>query len=124
MYADSERFYCLGCGLGGDVLDFIQHTDNRTRRPKSAALPPRTRPCSRRRRASTPDGSGVPQKRGRTWPRGASARSPQPAWASATPRAAGCGRPWNPSASRRSRCMNRLSSSSGASTAAASLTGS
>ena len=66
VYADSERFYCFGCGLGGDVLDFIQHMDNltlpeaiarldgspgpvpraanrpaRTRRPASAALPPR-----------------------------------------------------------------------------------
>ena len=66
VYADSERFYCFGCGMGGDVLDFIQHVDNLTlseaiarldgspglapraavrpagtRRPKSAALPPR-----------------------------------------------------------------------------------
>ena len=66
VYADSERWYCFGCGLGGDVLDFIQHVEglslpdaiarldgspglapraaNRpagTRRPKSAALPPR-----------------------------------------------------------------------------------
>ena len=66
VYADSERFYCFGCGLGGDVLDFIQQAEglslpdaiarldgspglapraaNRpagTRRPKSAALPPR-----------------------------------------------------------------------------------
>ena len=66
VYADSERFYCFGCGLGGDVLDFIQRAEgltlpeaiarldgspglapraaNRpagTRRPKSAALPPR-----------------------------------------------------------------------------------
>ncbi len=66
VYGDSERFYCFGCGLGGDVLDFIQRTEsltlpeaierlagspglaprsaNRpagTRRPPSAALPPR-----------------------------------------------------------------------------------
>ena len=66
VYADSERFYCFGCGLGGDVLDFVQRAEgltlpeaiarldgcpglapiaaNRpagTRRPKSAALPPR-----------------------------------------------------------------------------------
>ena len=66
VYGDSERFYCFGCGEGGDVLDFIRHMDNltlpeaiarldgspglapraanrpaRTRRPKSAALPPR-----------------------------------------------------------------------------------
>ena len=66
VYADSERFYCFGCGLGGDVLDFIQRTESLTlpeaierldgspglapkaatrpagtRRPRSAALPPR-----------------------------------------------------------------------------------
>ena len=28
VYGDSERFYCFGCGLGGDVLDFIQRAEN------------------------------------------------------------------------------------------------
>ena len=28
VYADSERFYCFGCGLGGDVLDFIRRVEN------------------------------------------------------------------------------------------------
>ena len=66
VYADSERFYCFGCGIGGDVLDFIRRAESltlpeaiarldgspglapraairpaRTRRPASAALPPR-----------------------------------------------------------------------------------
>ncbi len=66
VYADSERFYCFGCGEGGDVLDFIQRSENLSlpeairrldgspglapraairpagsRRPASAALPPR-----------------------------------------------------------------------------------
>ena len=66
VYADSERFYCFGCGLGGDVLDFIQQAEGlslpdaiarldgspglapsaairpaRTRRTRAAALPPR-----------------------------------------------------------------------------------
>ena len=66
MYADSKRFYCFGCGLGGDVLDFIQQAEGLSlpeaiarldgspglapraatrpagaRRPGSAALPPR-----------------------------------------------------------------------------------
>ena len=66
VYADSERFYCFGCGLGGDVLDFIRQAEGLslpeaiarldgspglapsaairpagTRRPRSAALPPR-----------------------------------------------------------------------------------
>ena len=66
VYSDSERFYCFGCGAGGDVLDFIQRSENlslpeaiarldgspglaprsaprpaQTRRPASAALAPR-----------------------------------------------------------------------------------
>ena len=66
VYADSERFWCFGCGEGGDVLDFVQKAEGltlpeaiarldgspglaprsaprpaRTRRPASAALPPR-----------------------------------------------------------------------------------
>ena len=66
VYADSEKFYCFGCGEGGDVLDFVQKAEGltlpeaiarldgspglaprsaprpaQTRRPKSAALPPR-----------------------------------------------------------------------------------
>ena len=66
VYADSERFYCFGCGLGGDVLDFIRRAEDLslteaiarldgspglapraatrpagTQRPRSAALPPR-----------------------------------------------------------------------------------
>ena len=27
VYANSERFYCFGCGEGGDVLDFIQRSE-------------------------------------------------------------------------------------------------
>ena len=27
VYTDSERFYCFGCGEGGDVLDFIQRAE-------------------------------------------------------------------------------------------------
>ncbi|MYC01169.1 MAG: hypothetical protein F4X58_04535 [Chloroflexi bacterium] len=27
VYADTQKFYCFGCGAGGDVLDFIQRTD-------------------------------------------------------------------------------------------------
>ena len=66
VYADSERFYCFGCGLGGDVLDFVQRAEGLTlpeairrldgnpgpapgaasrpagmRRPRSSSLPPR-----------------------------------------------------------------------------------
>ena len=28
VYADSERWYCFGCGLGGDVLDFVRRAEN------------------------------------------------------------------------------------------------
>ena len=28
MYGDTERFYCFGCGVGGDVLDFVQRVEN------------------------------------------------------------------------------------------------
>ena len=27
VYADTHWFYCFGCGLGGDVLDFIQRSE-------------------------------------------------------------------------------------------------
>ena len=27
VYGDTERWYCFGCGQGGDVLDFVQRTD-------------------------------------------------------------------------------------------------
>ena len=28
VYADTEKFYCFGCGEAGDVLDFIRRTEN------------------------------------------------------------------------------------------------
>ena len=30
VYADSERFWCFGCGSGGDVLDFVQRMEGLT----------------------------------------------------------------------------------------------
>ena len=27
VYGDSQRWWCFGCGLGGDVLDFVQRTE-------------------------------------------------------------------------------------------------
>ena len=30
VYADTSRFYCFGCGVGGDVLDFIQRAEGLT----------------------------------------------------------------------------------------------
>ena len=28
VYADTERFYCFGCGAGGDVLDFVRRIED------------------------------------------------------------------------------------------------
>ena len=66
VYADTERFYCFGCGVGGDVLDFVRRVENLSlpeaiqrldggpelaagvaprpvpaRRPRATTLPPR-----------------------------------------------------------------------------------
>ena len=66
VYADTEKFYCFGCGEAGDVLDFIQRVEGltlpeairrldgspglapgavrrpaATRRPSAAVVPPR-----------------------------------------------------------------------------------
>ena len=64
VYGDTERFWCFGCGEGGDVLDFIRRAENlslpeairrleggiglgssphpaQARRPKAAPPPPR-----------------------------------------------------------------------------------
>ena len=30
VYADTEKFYCFGCGADGDVLDFVQRTEGLT----------------------------------------------------------------------------------------------
>ena len=30
VYADTEKFYCFGCGAGGDVLDFVQRIEGLT----------------------------------------------------------------------------------------------
>ena len=30
VYADTERFHCFGCGVTGDVLDFVQRTEGLT----------------------------------------------------------------------------------------------
>ena len=59
VYADSERWYCFGCGLGGDVLDFIRRTENLSlpeaiRRLDGSAYPAVTRPVPARRSRAAP----------------------------------------------------------------------
>ena len=49
VYADSERFYCFGCGEGGDVLDFVRRAEGLSL-PEAIrrldAAPPTTRPVA------------------------------------------------------------------------------
>ncbi len=58
VYSDSERWYCFGCGAGGDVLDFIQRTEGLSlpeairRLDGSPGVAPR--PAPRRTRAAPP----------------------------------------------------------------------
>ena len=60
VYSDSERFWCFGCGEGGDVLDFIRKSEGLTlpeaiaRLDGSPGLAPRSapRPAATRRPAS------------------------------------------------------------------------
>ena len=130
VYADSERFYCFGCGLGGDVLDFIQWSEGLSlpeaiaRLDGSPGLAPRAanRPAGPRQ---PPEAAALPPRdpnlltaaarfyagQLRRQPGGARAylvsRGVGPVaaapcvWASAMRRAAGCGRHWNPRASMR-----------------------
>ena len=49
VYGDSDRWYCYGCGLGGDVLDFIRRVENLSlpeaiRRLDGGAYPTVSRP--------------------------------------------------------------------------------
>ena len=60
VYSDSEKFYCFGCGAGGDVLDFVQRMEGLTlleaiRRLDDGArmvAVPRPRPASTQRPAA------------------------------------------------------------------------
>ncbi len=59
VYADSERWYCFGCGLGGDVLDFVQRMENLSlpeaiQRLGRGAYPVAPRPVPARRPRATP----------------------------------------------------------------------
>ena len=136
VYADSERWYCFGCGLGGDVLDFIRRTENLSlpeairrldggaypavsrpapaRRPKAAPLPPRD-PALLTAAARFYAGQlrRSPAAGLRTLPRGASDLTPPCGWASASRRGTACGRPLS----------RRASMPSGSGTAACSPSG-
>ena len=58
VYADTERFYCFGCGAGGDVLDFIRRVENLSLPPSSRTAASQVRrACSPRPRPA--DGGGA-----------------------------------------------------------------
>ncbi|MDE2861598.1 MAG: CHC2 zinc finger domain-containing protein [Chloroflexota bacterium] len=59
VYEDSQRFYCFGCGEGGDVLDFIRRSENLSlpqaiERLDGGAFPAVSRPAPALRRQATP----------------------------------------------------------------------
>ena len=53
VYADSERFYCFGCGLGGDVLDFIQQAEGLSAAGGHRAAGRQPRACAPGRHSSS-----------------------------------------------------------------------
>ena len=59
VYEDSQKFWCFGCGLGGDVLDFIRRVENLSlpdaiRRLDGGAYPAVSRPAPTRRVKAPP----------------------------------------------------------------------
>ena len=105
VYSDTERFYCFGCGAGGDVLDFVQRMEGLTlpeaiRRLDGGTLAGYGRCGSSGGSSSTPcacDSSPRPgdadggdkvllspscgdsaERQGSTWPRGASVPANRP----------------------------------------------
>ena len=59
VYADSEKWHCFGCGLRGDVLDFIRRSENLSlpeaiRRLDGGAYPTVSRPSPTRRSRVAP----------------------------------------------------------------------
>ncbi len=59
VYADSERFYCFGCGEGGDVLDFVRRAENLSlpdaiRHLDEDAYPSVSRPVPAQRQKAAP----------------------------------------------------------------------
>ena len=60
VYADSQRYYCFGCGAGGDVLDYVQRREGlslpaaveRLAGQTTAVVAPAWRPATPSRNAS------------------------------------------------------------------------
>ena len=66
VYADTEKFYCFGCGAGGDVLDFVGRMEGLTlpeaiRRLDDGTTPVAARP-SRPNPTQRPSAAAVPRR--------------------------------------------------------------
>ena len=106
VYEDSQKFWCFGCGEGGDVLDFLQRLEGLSLPEAIARLDGSPGLAPRSAHSSSPNAAGLrpprcpqgtrhaadcggallrrlapafPRSAGVTWPRGASAPSPQTA---------------------------------------------
>ena len=66
VYADSEKFYCFGCGSGGDVLDFVQRMEGLTLpeaiRRLDGGSPPVTATAVRPVASQTPVAPAIPPR--------------------------------------------------------------
>ena len=54
VYEDSQRFWCFGCGSGGDVLDFVQRSEGLTLPDAIARLAGGPRPISQDTQSTVP----------------------------------------------------------------------
>ena len=66
VYADTEKFYCFGCGSGGDVLDFVQRMEGLTLpeaiRRLDGGSPPVTAAAVRPVTSQTPVAPAIPPR--------------------------------------------------------------
>ena len=66
VYADTEKFYCFGCGSGGDVLDFVQRTEGLSLpeaiRRLDGGSPPVTAAAVRPMASQTPVAPAIPPR--------------------------------------------------------------
>ena len=120
VYGDTERYYCFGCGAGGDVLDFVQRTEGLSlpeaiRRLDGTPHPANPSVTERPRRSpgSTPGNSFVIPRSGDTLRPGASFRPMPFGLASATRQVAGFAATSSLQGSERRACGTRACSLAG-----------
>ena len=69
VYGDSERFYCFGCGAGGDVLDFVRRVENLSLPEAIARLDGSPRACAQGRQPSSRTAASQVRRAGPPRPR-------------------------------------------------------